>query len=120
MIEYRRLQVIDGPGVVFVRFKDRKIIGEEIVRDIGDELASLEDSLEGKMVVLSFAGVEFLSNASLNKLILFERLTKRKRASLRLCDLQVEIQEVFVITGLKQRFNIFCTETDALAYQSVQ
>lgn len=115
MIEYRRLQVSDGPGAVIVRFKDRKILDEALIQAIGHELELLKDNLEGEVVVLNLEEVEFPSIAFLGKLILFRKWTEQKQVSLRLCDLRRGVQEVFRITRLNQLFEIFNTETEALA-----
>lgn len=115
MVEYRRLVVTDGPGVVFVRFKDSKILDEGLIQAIGGELELLKKNLKGRIVVFNLAAVEFPSLAFLGKLILFHKWTEQVQVSLRLCDLRSGVQEVFRITRLNQLFEIFNTEADALA-----
>ena len=67
-----------------------------------------------KQLLLSFANVEFLSSAALNKLIVLDRKLKAAGGKLALSNLRPEIQEVFAITRLNQLFEIQRNEGDAL------
>jgi len=67
-----------------------------------------------KHVLLNFEGVDFLSSAALNKLILMDKKVKQVGGVLRLCNLKAEILEVFTITRLTRVFDIRKSEADAL------
>lgn len=119
MAVHRRIEVAPISGsageVTLVRFVDRKIIDAASIQEMGDELFSLVDREGHTRLLLSFASVEFLSSAALNKLIMLERKVKTKQGKLRLCGLKPEIMEVFVITRLNKMFDIKGDENEALA-----
>jgi anti-sigma B factor antagonist len=97
-----------------VRFTDKKIVDSGNIEEMGEEMFSLVDKDHMKHVLLNFDGVEFLSSAALNKLILMDKRVKQVGGILRLCNLKAEIMEVFTITRLNRVFDIRKTESDAL------
>ncbi len=97
-----------------VRFKDKKIVDSGNIEEMGAEMFSLVDADHLKHVLLNFEGVEFLSSAALNKLILMDKKVKQAGGVLRLCNLRAEIMEVFTITRLNRVFDIRKTESDGL------
>jgi anti-sigma B factor antagonist len=114
MAERRRIAVSEDGNVTLVRFVDRKIIDAANIQEMGDELFALLDRDSRKQLLLSFANVEFLSSAALNKLIVLDRKVKAVGGKLALCSLRPEIQEVFAITRLNQLFDIKANESEAL------
>jgi anti-sigma B factor antagonist len=64
--------------------------------------------------LLNFTGVEFLSSAALNKLIILDKKVKSKEGKLVLSDLRQEIREVFAITRLDKLFTISDSQQEAL------
>ena len=115
MAEHRRLEITDVGEVTVVRFVDRKILDAANIQQLGEELFGLVEKEGRKNLVLSFARVEFLSSAALNKLIILDKKVKSSGGKLKFCDLRPEIYEVFVITRLTQLFEIKDNEADALA-----
>lgn len=114
MAERRRVALSEDGNVTVVRFVDRKIIDAANIQEMGDELFALLDQDNRKQLLLSFANVEFLSSAALNKLIVLDRKVKAAGGKLTLSNLRPEIQEVFAITRLNQLFDIKPNEADAL------
>ena len=114
MAERRRVAITEDGNVTVVRFVDRKIIDAANIQEMGDELFGLLDQDSRKQLLLSFASVEFLSSAALNKLIVLDRKVKAAGGKLTLSNLRPEIQEVFAITKLNMLFDIKPNESDAL------
>ena len=63
----RRLEVEDIGDVTVVNFVDRRILDEQNIQVIGEQLFSLVDELGRRKVLLNFKNVEFLSSAALGK-----------------------------------------------------
>ena len=114
MTDRRRMVVAKMGEVATVRFTDKKIVDSGNIEEMGDEMFSLVDSDHIKHVLLNFDGVEFLSSAALNKLILMDKKVKQVGGVLRLCNLRAEIMEVFTITRLNRVFDIRKTEVEGL------
>ena len=114
MTDRRRMSVTKIGDLATVRFTDKKIVDSGNIEEMGEEMFSLVDKDHMKHVLLNFEGVEFLSSAALNKLILMDKRVKQVGGILRLCNLKAEIMEVFTITRLNRVFDIRKTESDAL------
>lgn len=111
----RRTKVNESGPVTVVTFADSKIIDEEEIQELGQELYDLVDREDRKKIVLNFSHVEFLSSAALGKLIKFESKVAHHGAELYLTNIRPEIYEVFAITKLTKLFKIKDDEADALA-----
>lgn len=112
---HRRVDVTEVGKVTVVHFVDRRILDTANIQELANELFELVENDHRNDLVLNFSGVDFLSSAALNKLILLERSVKKQGGSLKLCCLRPAIQEVFQISRLNQMFEIFDEEADALA-----
>jgi len=110
----RRLEVEDIGDITVVNFVDRKILDEQNIQVIGEQLFSLVDELGRRKILLNFSNVEFLSSAALGKLITLNRKLQAVRGRLILCGIAKEIQEVFEITKLDKLFTIHKEEQAAL------
>lgn len=115
MTSHNRLQVTEIGDVSVVRFVDRRILDAANIEGLGDELFGLVENDHRNRLILNFTGVEFLSSAALNKLIILDKKIKSQGGKLALCDLRPEIKEVFAITRLDQLFAISDSEQGALA-----
>jgi anti-sigma B factor antagonist len=111
----KRIKISESSGVSIVTFADSKIINEEEIQELGQELYALVERDGHKKIILNFAAVEFLSSAALGKLIGFEKRAKQNSAELILTNIRPEIYEVFAITKLTKLFDIKDDEADALA-----
>lgn len=114
MTDRRRMVVAKVGEVATVRFTDKKIVDSSNIEEMGEEMFSLVDKDHVKHVLLNFEGVEFLSSAALNKLILMDKKVKQVGGVLRLCNLRAEIMEVFTITRLNRVFDIRQSEGEGL------
>ncbi len=112
---YQRIKVSDSGGVSVVNFVDSKIINDEEIMDLGDELYALVERDNRPKIVLNFSHVEFMSSAALGKLISFEKKVSAAGSKLMLSNIRPEIHEVFAITKLTKLFTIKEDEADALA-----
>lgn len=111
----QRISLAESGEVTVVTFNDTKIIDEQAIQELGQELINLVEADDRKKVVLNFAAVEFLSSAALGKLISFEKKARSKKTKLILTNIRPEIYEVFAITKLTKLFTIKDDEADALA-----
>lgn len=114
----KRIEVTSFSGsageVAMVRFLDKKIMDPVGIGEMGDELIALVEKEQRKNLLLNFSGVEFLSSAALNKLIILDKRVKTQGGKLQLCNLRPEIFDVFAVTRLTQLFVIKKTEQEAL------
>src|ERR1700674_2321640 len=110
----RRLEVEDIGDVTVVSFTDKKILDEQNIQIIGEQLFSLVDELGRRKILLNFGNVEFLSSAALGKLITLNRKVQAVRGKLILCSISKEIMQVFEITKLDKLFTIVQDEQAAL------
>jgi anti-sigma B factor antagonist len=110
----RQLEIQEIGDVTVVAFTDRKILDEQNIQNIGEQLYSLVDDAGRRKVVLNFGKVEYLSSAALGKLITLNKKLQAAGGRLALCSIASEIFEVFVITGLQKVFKIYKDEQEAL------
>ena len=110
----RRLEVEQIGDVTVVNFIDRKILDEQNIQIIGEQLFSLVDEEGCRKLLLNFGNVEFLSSAALGKLITLNKKIQAAKGRLILCNIDPQIHEVFEITKLDKFFNIQKEEQDGL------
>ncbi len=89
-----------------VRFKGKRILDEQTVHFIDQQLNNLVDKPGCKKMLLNFQDVEYLSSAALGTLINLQRKMMSLGGRLSLCNVIPQIFEVFVITKLDQAFRI--------------
>ncbi len=111
----RRLEVEEIGEVTVVNFVDRKILDEQNIQVIGEQLFNLVEEQGKRKILLNFSNVEYLSSAALGKLItLNKKVQGVKGGRLILCNIDPQIFEVFEITKLDKFFNIQKEEQTAL------
>ena len=110
----RRLEVEDAGDVTVVNFVDTKILEEQSIQAIGDQLFELVDSEGRKKMVLNFTNVEYLSSAALGKIIALNNRVKKAGGKLALCKIRPDIKEVFTITKLDKIIKIVDDEQAAI------
>jgi anti-sigma B factor antagonist len=110
----RRLEVEPIGDVTVVNFVDRKILDEQNIQIIGEQLFSLVDQEQVKKMLLNFGNVEYLSSAALGKLITLHKKVQANGGKLVLCNIDPQIYEVFEITRLDKLFKIKKDEQEAL------
>src|SRR5262245_28855132 len=102
----RRLEVEDIGDIAVVNFVDKKILDEQNIQMIGDDLFRLVDELGRRKVLLNFGNVEFMSSAALGKLITLHRKLQAVQGKLVLCKIAKDILDVFKITKLDKILTI--------------
>ena len=110
----RRLEVEDIGDVTVVSFTDRKILDEQNIQVIGEQLFGLVDESGRKRLLLNFGNVEYMSSAALGKLITLNKKVQAAGGRLILCNIDPQIREVFEITKLDKLFDIRNEEQEAL------
>jgi anti-sigma B factor antagonist len=110
----RRLEQEEVGDVTVVTFVDKKILDEQNIQIIGDQLFDLVDNQGRKKILLNFGNVEFLSSAALGKLITMNKKVQAAGGKLIMCKIAREIMEVFEITKLDKLFKIYKDEQTAL------
>ena len=110
----RRLEVEDIGEVTVVNFTDKKILDEQNIQMIGDDLFRLVDELGRRKVLLNFGNVEFMSSAALGKLITLHRKLQAVQGKLVLCNIAKSIMEIFEITKLDKILTITPDEQSGL------
>ena len=68
----RRLEVENIGDTTVVNFLDKKVLDEQNIQIIGEQLFSLVDNEGCRKVLLNFSNVEYLSSAALGKLTSIE------------------------------------------------
>lgn len=114
MANHTRLEVAEVGETTVVRFNDRKILDANAIEELGGELFDLVEVENRKSLLLDFTGVEFLSSAALNKLIILDKKVKANGGRMKLCSLRAEIAEIFALTRLDRLFDIRDDEKSAL------
>ena len=96
MPETQRLEIQEIGDVTVVCFRDPRITDPLDIDELGRQLYQVLEFKNCSKLVIDFSPVEFLSSATIGKLISLNRKVKVCKAALRLCNLRPEIQEVFV------------------------
>jgi anti-sigma B factor antagonist len=92
--------------VTVVNFVDKKILDEQNIQHIGEQLFGLVEQDGLSRLLLNFGNVEYLSSAALGKLITLNKKVKDASGKLILCNISPQIFEVFEITRLDKFFKI--------------
>lgn len=111
----RRIDIEQIGDVTIAKFIDKKILDENNIQLIGNQLFGLVEDDGRKKIVLDFTSVEYLSSAALGKLITMDKKVKAVGGKLRLCSIRPDIYEVFAITRLNKLFDIRDDQEAALA-----
>lgn len=111
----QRLDVTDENGVRVVRFRDRRLFDDAVVREAGDQLLSTVPRSGPVALVLNFAGVESIASLMLGKFLLLQRRVDSVGGQLRLCEMNNVVQGVFHSTNLDRLFAIDRDLNESLA-----
>jgi anti-sigma B factor antagonist len=110
----RRLEIEVIGDVTVVNFLDRRILDEQNIQIIGEQLFRLVDELGRRKVVLDFSNLEFFSSAANGKLIALQKKLAAQGGALRLCGIDPEIYEGFQETRLNRFFFIVSSREEAI------
>ncbi len=67
------------------------------------------------IVIINLKGLDYISSAGLRSFLVIAKTSKNFEQNLSLCEMSLNIQEVFKITGFLKLFNIYSTKDVALA-----
>jgi len=101
--------------ILTVYFTEAKILDELVIRQCQDELIRMLEKTQEQNVILDFRFVKFLSSSALGMLIRVQKRCKEFKISLKLCNIDKEIEKVFKITGLNKVLDIYATNEEAAA-----
>lgn len=111
----RRLDVDNIDGVTVVNVLEKKLIDEDVILDIGEQLFSLVDQDGRRAIVLNLENVTFLSSAFQGRIIILNKKLRMHQGKLVLCGISKVIMPVFEITKLDKLFRIEPSLDRALA-----
>ena len=114
------LQIQELGNVTVVCFNDRKILGEEEIREFRKELSDLLSGCQYSRIVFDLRKVESLPSGALGELFKLKKRLATSQGTLKLCNLQPDLLEVFSITRLNTIFEIYPDDSSAMAsFQSM-
>lgn len=113
--EPRRILVEQQKDWTLMRFRDKDILDQVNIHEMGEEMYALVESSPGIKLLVDFDGVLYLSSSALGKLISLKRKVEENSGTIRMCRIKPEIMEVFRITKLDTIFKIYPDLTSALA-----
>jgi anti-sigma B factor antagonist len=111
----QRITVEDIGDIAVVQFVDKKILDEQNIQMIGDDLFRLVDELGRRKILLNFSNVEFMSSAALGKLIRLHQRMTQVNGKLVLCSIIDSILTVFKLTKLDKMLKIVKDEQTGLS-----
>jgi anti-sigma B factor antagonist len=107
---------IDEKGdVTLIRFRDPRVTDAVEIEDLGRQLYHALEYKNCDKVVIDFSPVEFLSSATIGKLISLNRKAKACKAAVRLCGMQQGVRDIFHLCSLDRVFDIRDDENAAVA-----
>lgn len=110
----RRLELEEVGGVMLVSFVDKKLLDEQNILTVREQLYSLIEEQGVRYMALNFSNVEFASSAFLGALFTTHKKIQAHGGKLVLYGISKDLLEVFEITKLNRLLNIRKDEMDAL------
>ncbi|MDP2895434.1 MAG: STAS domain-containing protein [bacterium] len=104
--EPKRIVVDQQEGCTIIRFRDKDILDQVNIHEMGEEMYAAVEGSPGINVVVDFDGVLYLSSSALGKLISLKRRVEENSGTIKMCRIKPEIMEVFRITKLDTIFDI--------------
>ena len=99
--------------ICVVRFLVTELRDRPLMEQLQDELRVLAKNFS--KFVINFSGVVYLSSQAIGNLIKLRRSILEAGGSIRCCDLEPQIAEVFDVAQLNELFDVFDTKESALA-----
>lgn len=113
--EPRRIVVEQQGDCTIMRFRDKDILDQVNIHEMGEEMYALVEDSPGIKLLVDFEGVLYLSSSALGKLISLKRKVEENAGTIKMCRIKPEIMEVFRITKLDTIFKIYPDLRSALA-----
>jgi anti-sigma B factor antagonist len=102
-----RIEVGEAQGVQVIRFRDRRLFDEPVVREATEEVfAALPPSPSPIRLILDFSGVELVSSTLIGRLVVLQRRVDASGGRLRLCELGRGVESVMRTTNLDRLFQV--------------
>jgi anti-sigma B factor antagonist len=109
-----RIRLVNEGEVSVVELLDKKILDEESISVISEQLFELAAKADKPRIVLDFINVGHMSSSALGMLITLHKRVREKGGHLRLCCIRPSIYEVFEITRLNQVFQVCAGRKEAV------
>jgi len=111
---FKQLAVQQLPeGGILVRFTKRRILSENVIEQIRQEMQAL--LAPERLMLLDMSNVEYLSSAAIGILINIHRMLHKSTGKLTLCGIPEKIGDLFRICKLDRLFEIYPDLESALA-----
>ena len=113
----RRIELEAIGKVTVASLRDERIVHEDVIQEIGQELGGLVAERGRRQIVLNFGRVKAFSAAALAVLLYLKKRVEATQGQLRLCCVHPELLEVFHFHRAKKSpplFQIFDEEELAL------
>jgi len=102
-----RISVEYSGDATIITFTDEKILEEKDIKVLQESIMSVIEQAKRINLILDFGNVRFLSSAVLGLLIRLSKRIYERDGSLRLCNINPKIYEIFKITRLTKTFDIY-------------
>jgi anti-anti-sigma factor len=106
MAEHKHLRVEGTGDVAVIHFRDRWLKDFDQLEELGKELYQMVECEAPPKLALDFSGIEFLSSSALGKFISLHGKLRSRGGAMKLCNLQPQILDVFLICRLDRLFDI--------------
>ena len=115
MFGTQRLDIEEIGDVTVARLRDPRVCNPLEIEELGRQLYEVLEFKNCSKLVLDFSPVEFISSATIGKLISLNRKAKVCNSALRICNLRREIRDIFHFCNLEGVFDIREDRAAALA-----
>jgi anti-sigma B factor antagonist len=109
-----RILVENVDGVLVASFTDSKLVTEDQIQEVGEQLYEIADDAAKKKILLNFGKVQYCSSTVLGKLVGFKKRVDAVKGKLKLCCIHPDLMTPFKLTGLDKVFEIYAEEQQAL------
>ncbi len=90
-----------------ITFTNEKILEEKDIQNLQQTIMPIIEQSENVHFILDFSNVQFLSSAVLGLLLRISKRIYEKNSTLRMCNINQKIYEIFKITRLNKIFDIY-------------
>ena len=91
---------------IFIRIRDSKVTDEQVITQIENGVTEIVEQSPGKLIILDFAKVKFMSSSFLGSLVKMQKLMQQCKCQFKLSNMDESIYKVFKITKLNKLFTI--------------
>jgi anti-sigma B factor antagonist len=105
----------DVGDVTVVRLKVPTVLDDDTAQTVFGQLYSLVSDVGRGKLVLDLAGAQYLPSLALGKLLMLNRKAQAADGRLTLCGLTPPVGEILEATHLRDMFDVYAGEAEALA-----